>query len=261
MGRVIDCTMFFNEFRLLALRLGILRDTVDHFVIVEGNRTFSGEPKPLRLRDWIMEHVPDLAQRITVIEVADFPVNPNPWIAEAHQRNAAMRGLQDVKDDDILMFFDLDEVPRVGAVLERLPEDDIAAVGQDFYYYYLNLHRGTWARGSAAYARNMTVTPQEARTLYHRPVIERGGWHFSYLMTPEAMAAKIRAFSHQEFNTPQFTDLAKIKARVSAHEDLFGRKNEPKLTVRPLDESFPDYLAQNRADYADLILDVLEGGA
>jgi beta-1,4-mannosyl-glycoprotein beta-1,4-N-acetylglucosaminyltransferase len=258
MGRLIDCTLFFNEFRLLSLRLNILRDAVDRFVIVEADRTFSGQRKPLRLRRWITENAPDFADRILVIEVTDFPANPNPWIAEAHQRNAVMRGLSDLKDDDILLFFDVDEIPRIDSVLARLPSDDIAAVEQDFYYYYLNLHRGKWARGTATYARNMTISPQEARTLFHRPVIEEGGWHFSYLMTAEDMAAKIRAFSHQEFNAPRFTDLDAIRARIAAREDLFGRKNQPELVVRPLDDSFPAFLLQNRADYADLILDPAE---
>ncbi|MDG3041638.1 glycosyltransferase family 17 protein [Roseicyclus marinus] len=258
MGRLIDCTLFFNEFRLLSLRLGILRDAVDRFVIVEGDRTFSGQPKPLRLRRWIMENEPDLADRIVVIEVTDFPANPNPWIAEAHQRNAAMRGLSDLCGDDVLMFFDVDEIPSVEAVLAGLPKDDLAAVEQDFYYYFLNLHRGKWARGTATYARNLTVSPQEARTLFHRPIIAGGGWHFSYLMSAEDMVAKIRAFSHQEFNTPRFTDLETLRSRIAAREDLFGRRNQPELVVRPIDDSFPAYLLRNRAAYGDLILDPAE---
>jgi hypothetical protein len=254
MARLIDCTLFFNEFRLLSLRFNILRDAVDRFVIVEADRTFSGQRKPLRLRKWITENASDLANRISVIEVTDSPPNKNPWIAEVHQRNAVMRGLSDVQDNDILMFFDVDEIPCVDAILARLPSDDLAAVEQDFYYYYLNLHRGKWARGTATYARNMTVSPQEARTLYHRPVIESGGWHFSYLMSAEDMASKIRAFSHQEFNAPHFTDIEKLRARIAAHQDLFGRKNQPALAVRPLDDSFPEFLLKNRSDYADLIL-------
>ena len=176
MARLIDCTLFFNEFRLLSLRFNILRDAVDRFVIVEADRTFSGQRKPLRLRKWITQNASDLANRISVIEVTDSPHNKNPWIAEVHQRNSVMRGLSDVQDNDILMFFDVDEIPCVDAILARLPADDLAAVEQDFYYYYLNLHRGKWARGTATYARNMTVSPQEARTLFHRPVIEGGGW-------------------------------------------------------------------------------------
>lgn len=259
MARVVDCTLFFNEFRLLSLRLGILRDCVDHFVIAEANRTFSGETKPLRLQSWIDEHAADLAHRITVVEVTDFPQNPNPWIAETYQRNAVLRGFGNLDGGDVLMFFDVDEIPRMEQILAHLPANDIAVVEQDFYYYFLNLHRGTWSKGTVSYARNMVITPQEARTLYHRPVIKHGGWHFSYLMSAADMATKIRAFSHQEFNIPSYTDTEKIATRVAARDDLFGRKGQPKMVIRPLDDTFPAYLHLHRAQYDDMILDAGHG--
>lgn len=255
MGRIFDCTLFFNEFRLLSLRLGILRNHVDHFVIAEGNRTFSGHAKPLRLQDWINANAADIAHRITVIEVTDFPRNPNPWVAETHQRNAVLRGLDEVDGEDVLMFFDVDEIPRIDQILAQLPKDDLAAVEQDFYYYFVNLHRGSWTKGTASLARNMVITPQEARTLYNRPVIKNGGWHFSYLMSANDVATKIRAFSHQEFNNPVYTDTAAIQARIAARDDLFGRKGQPHMVIQPLDDSFPAYLHQHRAEYDDLILD------
>ena len=260
MSRIIDCTLFFNEFRLLTARLGILRDAVDLFVIAEGDRTFSGEPKPLRLQKWVEETVPDLADRIIVIEVTDFPANPNPWIAEVYQRNAVLRGLRGVSDDDILMFFDVDEIPNIDSVLSQLPSGDIAKVSQEFYYYYLNLHRGKWSLGTATYARNMSISPQEARTLYYLPVIEDGGWHFSYLMSPEKMAEKIGAFSHQEFNKPDFKDPNTISDRIAAREDLFGRKSKTPMVTQPFDNRFPEFLVKNKEAYSDLILDVTETG-
>ena len=45
MRRVFDCFIFNNEIDLLEMRLNILDDVVDKFIIVEGNTTFSGNKK------------------------------------------------------------------------------------------------------------------------------------------------------------------------------------------------------------------------
>jgi beta-1,4-mannosyl-glycoprotein beta-1,4-N-acetylglucosaminyltransferase len=45
--RVFDSFIFFNELDLLELRLNILNDVVDYFVLTESPWTVSGNPKPL----------------------------------------------------------------------------------------------------------------------------------------------------------------------------------------------------------------------
>ena len=43
---VYDCFPFFNELDLLEIRLNVLKDGVDRFVIVEAGETHTGKPKP-----------------------------------------------------------------------------------------------------------------------------------------------------------------------------------------------------------------------
>ena len=45
--KVFDSFIFFNELDLLEMRLNILNDVVDHFVITESPFTVSGNEKPL----------------------------------------------------------------------------------------------------------------------------------------------------------------------------------------------------------------------
>ena len=47
---IIDSFLYYNETELLELRLKVLYNYVDRFVIVEGNRTFKGDPKPFRCK-------------------------------------------------------------------------------------------------------------------------------------------------------------------------------------------------------------------
>ena len=44
---VYDSFQFFNELDILKLRMNVLKDVVDYFVISESTVTFSGDPKPL----------------------------------------------------------------------------------------------------------------------------------------------------------------------------------------------------------------------
>ena len=43
--KIYDCFIFHNEIDLLELRLNILNDVVDKFIIIEGDTTFSGIKK------------------------------------------------------------------------------------------------------------------------------------------------------------------------------------------------------------------------
>ena len=45
--KIYDCFTFYNELDLLEMRLEILSDSVDFFVLVEANKTHSGREKEL----------------------------------------------------------------------------------------------------------------------------------------------------------------------------------------------------------------------
>src|SRR5579863_7599424 len=48
--RRVDACILCNELDLLKFRFEELWDEIDHFVVVEANATFSGQPKPLFFR-------------------------------------------------------------------------------------------------------------------------------------------------------------------------------------------------------------------
>ena len=45
--KIYDCFLFFNELELLEIRLNVLKDIVDYFVLVESTKTFTNQDKPL----------------------------------------------------------------------------------------------------------------------------------------------------------------------------------------------------------------------
>ena len=64
---IVDYFPYFNERELLELRINLLQDHVDHFVVVEADQTFSGLPRTFQLNELITElGLP--RDRFTVIE-------------------------------------------------------------------------------------------------------------------------------------------------------------------------------------------------
>lgn len=119
-----DCVTFFNELELLDIRLSLLNDVVDYFVIVEMNQTHRGKRK-----EWIFENNKEryskYKNKIIYVQVDDPPkYNPNllidrgdgtkngDWSLENYQRNAIMRGLMNCSPNDIILISDIDEIPN-----------------------------------------------------------------------------------------------------------------------------------------------------
>lgn len=253
--RIFDGFIFHNEFDVLELRLRELYDDVDRFVLVEGDRTFTGVPKPLHFQENRERFAPWL-DKIVHVPVTDFPDTDSPWTREAFQRDAIARGLAGLAPDDMVLLSDVDEIPRA-AVARWLRQTPAAVVGlrMAFFYYRLN-HLNVagepheiWS--VAARGRLFgSCTPQQVRLLRlslrgvdpaAQPgvaVLNHAGWHFSYLGGDEAVREKIRAFSHQEFNTPEILEAVDVDALVASGRDLFGR---PGFAWQPVavDDYFP----------------------
>ena len=167
--KIYDCFTFFNELDLLELRLEILNKYVDKFVLVEMNKTHSGEDKPFYFEE-NKERYKKYLDKIIHIKVADCPrLNPiythslflkkmylfkpfrvlinrfdlGKWKLENFQRNKIATGLPNCSKEDIILISDLDEIPnpstfsKIKKILLKEPLKRIA-LGQKWFIGYLN---------------------------------------------------------------------------------------------------------------------------
>jgi hypothetical protein len=128
---IVDYFPFFNEKELLELRINLLKDHVDKFIICEANKTFTGHPKEFHAKRLIKEL--DLpAEKIQVIEL-EVPNDPNLPLEEHDissmfpedigdvisikagardriQRNGLLTVLDQYDDDDWFIMSDCDEI-------------------------------------------------------------------------------------------------------------------------------------------------------
>jgi len=81
---LFDCFLYFNERELLELRVEMLKDIVDGFIITDANRTFKGDEKPFTCVDTIRElGLPEDKMQVLHVELPPPDIAPSPWIREA----------------------------------------------------------------------------------------------------------------------------------------------------------------------------------
>jgi len=271
---VYDCFSFFNELDLLEIRLNVLKDVVDKFVLVEATRTHTGKPKPLYYDD-NKERFAAFKDRIIHIVVDDLMDEAavakdtfnNPWVNENRQRNAIIKGLSEAKDDDVVMVSDLDEIPRPEVVQTLLNSElTTARLGMVNYNYFLNFKNcfyPLWKLGTiiarasillsdgildhvkpdryTVASENHGRTVTKLRFLKADVFVHEGGWHFSYLGGIEAVMRKLSAFAHSEFS--QATE-EQVKRRLAQGKDVFGRGE--RFFADKLEEGrFPTYVIEH----------------
>jgi beta-1,4-mannosyl-glycoprotein beta-1,4-N-acetylglucosaminyltransferase len=237
---IYDCFTFNDELDLLLLRLEILSPYIDKFVIVEGNMTFSNQPKKLFFQENIKKFSKYLPKIIHIV-VNDFQNAPDlrkgkylklmpfilnnwkPWSNEVYQRDAILRGLKSAKKDDIILMGDVDEIPDPKKIKKIKLLSKPQVFEQKFFYYYLNcLSKEPWY-GTKAIKFKYLSTPQELRLTKCKKIIISGGWHFSFLGGTSKIQNKIKSFSHQEYNSPDYINLQQLRFNIKYNLDIFNR--------------------------------------
>lgn len=281
MAKVFDVFPLFNELDLLEIRLHELDDVVDFFVITESSTTFSGNPKPYFL-DMHWERFSNFSHKILYHKLDNVPESLNSFERDWFQRDSAKPFLEQfISIDDLILYGDLDEIPRsesVNFAKSKLDEKTkIAHFAMDLYYYYVNLREVSgslpsymgeypniedkkWLGTTLSkwqYASNFTLT--SLRNPEHKSFgvrIKEAGWHFSYVGGPnpepsiQRIVQKIKSSSHQEFNNDK--TLKKIEKRFEKNKDIFGRRRSKFRKIENL-EFLPSYLIENMYKFEHLI--------
>ena len=233
--KIYDAFTFYNEVDLLRTRLVEHDPFVDYFILVEGDRTFSGHSKPM----YFDPSDPRLAQFChKIISVkANLQTAPcDAWNNERTQRRAILSAVTP-SPDDILLISDVDEIVsrnHWAALLSEMMRQPAIAIRMACYYYYINLMTPEHFTFSKMlrydYITKNGLDADSARWLSSaapRPrlweVPDSYGWHFSYVGSPDFIRNKISSFSHQEYNNSTYAAPERIGEAVERRIDLFGR--------------------------------------
>jgi len=256
--KIFDCFIFNHEIELLEIRLNILNDYVDKFIITEGDVTFSGLPKESHFLN-NKERFAKWEDKIILNQI-NIPECESPWHREIYSRNA-MVNLDIFNDDDLIIMSDGDEIPNP-EILEQASEwvsdDTHFTFEQSCYAYWMNnLYSDKWFGTRAAtykYVNNTTVDDiregTEDESKISGSIITNGGWHFTYLGDESHIRQKINSFCDRHFDVPEVTE--NISKNLEGGTDVLNRTHITYSTV-DLDDSFPQYIIDNQEKYAHLI--------
>jgi beta-1,4-mannosyl-glycoprotein beta-1,4-N-acetylglucosaminyltransferase len=279
--KVYDCFCYFNEDMLLELRMEMLWDHVDYFVIAESRYTQVGALKPLNFDIRRFERFKD---KIRYLEVDHLPPGPpDHWKNENYQRSYLINGLHDAAPDDLILVSDLDEIPRPECIRLYDPRRYLRGDFHQYCYAYFLNNRLLDGGGYADWIGTRITTFRHLKQFFGNVNAVRSykssgplrslkrawfrrfgvqhvldaGWHFSWVTSPDKMILKMKSVADQKFMKPEFHDIAFIESRIRSGFDVLDRplRYAPQAIEEP---QFPPQIAAARDKYSAWLLEPVE---
>ncbi len=264
---IYDCFTFFNELDLLELRLNTLNSVVDKFILVEASKTQALNDKPFYFEENKERFAPFL-DKIVHVKVDEHP-KTGGWAMENYQRNCIIKGLElvNLKTKDVVAISDLDEIwnPIYAKEIEAYLQDNpFIAAGMRYLVFYLNLETvdKEWTGTIFSRGENMIhFSPQALRNLKDSVTeIENAGWHFGYQGGKEKVYQKYLSCIEpiDKSLLPSFEKFCEeFDSRIKDEGSFIYSDNlsndSIKLKKVAIDESYPEFLVQNKDKYKHLI--------
>ena len=288
MMNIYDCFQYHDEDLLLDIRLNILNQYVKKFIITEATYTHNGTKKKL---NFDVNNFSKFKDKINYLVIDNPPANIlninendseekkgeklilNGMARDYFQRENLINGLNDALENDIILISDLDEIPNLSGLDLSKIKNKIIIFEQKMFYYKLNLlyNDCSWFGTKACKKKNL-ISPQWLRNIKAKKYpswrldllfskkkytdlffVKDGGWHFTYLKTPEGLEKKLLNFAHHyefEKSVLKIDDIKKFmneKRVVYDHNvDQKSFKWSGKSTLKKIDNTFlPTYISAN----------------
>ena len=261
--KIYDCFMFYDEDLVIDLRLNILNEHVDEFVIVESKFTHSGKKRELlfdinkyskfknKINYIVLENEPVDLEKVHDNDTDDKKNSKyimNALKRENFQRNGIKKGLTNAKPDDLILVSDVDEIPNLSNLDINEVNDNIILFKQNFYYYKFNLKLEDmpWLGTKGCKYKNLK-SPQWLRNIKDKKYpfwrldvlfsdkkysnikfIDNGGWHFSNMKTPEEIEKKMRTYLHHREYDIKPLGTKKIEEMIKSKKSIYNLRADMK---------------------------------
>ena len=271
------------------VRLNILKDKVDKFIVTESTYSHSGKKKKL---NFDINNYPKFKDKIIHVVIDKEPdgivhENNDPSLQRSNSLkrislsyDESLKALKESSDEDFIMLSDNDEIPNLNSKDFATNKKDIVLFKQLFFYFRFDLlyDRMHWfgTKGckkkklkSLSWLRNIKLKKYpfwRLDTLFSETkqinlqIIQDGGWHFTNLKTPEEMYEKFMNFGHHdEFKLSGLT-IEKIREKIKNKEMFYDHFADQSSTnkwksdykLKKYDSSLlPKYLSDNQNKYKE----------
>ncbi len=290
--KVFDCFMYLDEDVVLDLRLNYLNPYIDKFVIVESKFTHSGKKRKLKFN---FKNFDKFKKKIIYLTLDREPpdietVNDNDsenkknskyilngMRRDFYQRNFIINGLKESDENDFILISDLDEIPKLEKIDFRSLKEKFIFFKQKMFYYKFNLCSDSIAwTGTRGCKKKYLKSPQWLRNIKDRSYplwrldvifsknkysninfVNDGGWHFSYIKTPEDIEEKLKSYAHHREYELNSLGINEIKNKIINKESIYDLKIDmknpkfnsgQKLIISKMNQ-LPSYIQNNLNKY------------
>lgn len=255
--KIYDCFTFFNEKELLELRINLLKDIVDRFIIVEADRTHTGNTKRFICND-LIEQLSLPKDKIQVVELSlpSKEDEPNDYVRENLQRDEIAKYIDYAT---VAIISDCDEIINpefikyYASIIERNANNILRipmfllSGRADLRVYDEKDSPRMWAAGylclrhhlirySASEIRQ-SYTMQKHDLIYKDiyavdgGVVQEAGWHFNWMGDADRLKLKYKSFMHYDDVIERAVDKKDIDSFIDSYQpkdgatDPLGRDN------------------------------------
>ena len=257
--KLFDCTTYYDEELIIDLRLNMLNQYVDKFIICEAKFSHSGRKKKLnfdinkfsKFKDKIEYVVIENEPKGLVYENDDKKKESHlNWRSNsvkriAFQRNKLFDAVNEItNENDYIMYSDNDEIPNLDFFDSKINKSKITIFEQDLFYYKFNLlcDRIKWYGTRVIKKKDLInfewlrqIKPKKypfyrIDTFFKKDrymdvnIIKNGGWHFTRIISPEEIHNKELDTEHHDEYRASKKNPEKIRdfiqRRVIDHDHL-----------------------------------------
>ncbi|KAK5829280.1 glycosyltransferase family 17-domain-containing protein [Linnemannia elongata] len=231
-GKVYDAVIFSVELDMLEIRMRELYDVVDHFVIIESTRTFTGNPKSAVFQE-NRERYAFAEDKIIykLVPLRELMPGEAPWVNEGAMRDEMTSLLRStttgIKEGDYVIFGDVDEIPSRQSVellssCDGVPPKVHISLQNYLYSFEFPVDDGgnsapsiqRWPKDGLWYTR------QQASSF----LLANAGWHCSFCFRYiKDFQFKMKAYSHADrLRYKYMMEETYLQDAICNGADLFG---------------------------------------
>lgn len=262
--KIYDIFTYNGEKDILEIRLNILYNFVDKFIIVEAPTTFSGLNKPLYFQEQ-KNHFTQFLDKIIYFVIDDYPDDkelcllaekssnvpqngPEHWKREFYQKESIKKAITNFKDDDVCFVGDVDEIWDPKILIDHTKNYIFKLKQQVSTYYLNNRSNEPWAGTIVTkYKKIKDSCLNHLRTIAKTKYIyiKKGGWHFTNMGGVNEIRRKLNdSYTYESYNTNKIQeDLEKRFGK----SDYIGRNFKFWIDEKDL----PRYLLDNKEKYKE----------
>lgn len=210
---IINTLLFNDEFDMLSIFLEISSSYTDKWIILEGNKTFSGKSKDYNLKN-NFHKVKKYQDKIILMNL-EIPQNYKDWKCDNFSRISLQNEIDKFSSEDIFIHGDVDEILNPLKIKELIScmeeHNKPVATVLDMYIYKFDQKTNRKWQGPVIAKKKMFINPQQLikgdqpkkKNRSHCVGFDQpAGWHWTWIGDDKRILSKVESCIESQTRNP-----------------------------------------------------------